>query len=154
MLGFLKQRRLRRELDTGRAIRSPPPGGPRTFVHEPEQFHVVYENKVQPDAGGARSYAYESLALAVHTAIGPNVAVRNQFYATAPGAYLKDTSVPVAGIPTQTGYVDHAPLFNPDGQGGPIEAGYPAAAAYNAVTERASAQRINDPSPLGIRKGL
>jgi hypothetical protein len=121
-------------------------------------YHAVFERKVQPDAGGAANYAWESLDLAQFTPIGAGTAVRRQLRPTQPGGlWFEANQVWANGIPTRAGQLGNAPLIDP-GAGGyvppDISLGYPDSAGFNLVRERALMTHYNDPNPYAIRKGL
>lgn len=78
-------------------------------------FHIAYERKRQPSPG-IPAYAYETLGLAVFSVIGPTVAARDPLQFAVP-AMLYNKAVPLAGIPTVSGALIKAPLFNPDSDG-------------------------------------
>lgn len=76
-------------------------------------FHAVWVRKMLPDPG-AQNYAYETLALAPMTPIGPGIATRRPLFPpmNSPQPYVTQQGV-LVGIPTTAGQIYGAPLYNP-----------------------------------------
>lgn len=93
---------------------SPDPHGIEAArAHFAGGFRLVYQRKELPAYGSAQQYALESYALPPFPPSGPSITVRQPLGpGTNPQLYTLH-SVPLAGIPTQAGYIYGAPLFDP-----------------------------------------
>jgi hypothetical protein len=123
----------------------------------PGLYHGVHEVKRQPDAGGARNYAWESLALAEFTPIGPATMQREHWRVTAiSGDWYPNQQLPIAGIPTQSGQLVGQPLYDPNAGGsgflGPdFSMGMPSGVWRNEVDQFGFMDRKNDANPINRR---
>jgi hypothetical protein len=123
----------------------------------PGLYHGVHERKGQPDVGGAREYAWESLALAEFSPIGPSVAQREHWRVTAiSGDWFPAQQLAQSGIPTQSGQLVGQPLFDPNGGGsgfsGPdFTTGMPSSIRWNDVALYGHMDRKNDTNPQNRR---
>lgn len=113
MFGIFKRRRKVQEpLVRG----SPPPKG---------MFNPIWERKRLPGPG-AMNYAYEGLSLAAQSPIGPGVRTRTPIIPFAQIPTEAPHMVTLAGLPTVSGQLVKAPLYDPDNGGyGPPLIGTP-----------------------------
>lgn len=121
------------------------------------EYHAVFERKPQPDAAGGLAYAWESLALAEFSPIGPSVARRGHWLITAAaGEWFPAQQIPVNGIPTTAGQLGGQPLFDQSGPGDgftppDISLGLPSTLRWNDVAQFGYQDRANDPNPINRR---
>lgn len=73
-------------------------------------YELTYERQNLPDPG-AGVYSYETLGLEPFTPIGPGVAVRRHIRETQTPLYVFAPSVPLTGMPTVAGQIQHVPLI-------------------------------------------
>lgn len=120
-------------------------------------YHAVFEKKPQPDVGGARIYAWESLGLAEFTPIGPATARRGHWLITAAaGEWFPAQQLLTNGVPTNAGQLGGQPLFDESAPGTgfaspDLTMGLPSTLRWNDVAMFGYQDRINDPNPINRR---
>jgi hypothetical protein len=107
------------------SIRDTSPRSPSSPVadfdyHPGDTFHQVWEQKRLPGPG-VQNYAYETLALAPTTPVGPGVGIDEQIVPFHEPMYAYQ-AVPLQGIGTVAGTFQLQPLFDPaTGYAGPVD---------------------------------
>lgn len=140
-------------------FRKKPPSTPvaAVFGLGPGSFHQHFEQKVQPDIGGASIFAYESLALVPMSPIGAGVTLHDFIrpVGTDTPSYY-DYSVKTVGLPTQAGTIYGQALFdpnNPDANSLPVQNVSPLV-HFNLPITRAKPIATNSPFPQDMRGAL